>query len=169
MFFTSCPVHTGPRATAWAVFNLLKSLLLFRTPCKIILLHHLIKGAYNEAVVWNMHFPKAHYTQKRLRLFLISGWRHDSDFVYHIRWDVTTPSICYLCQSYDYCRVLQQLEQSPFWRSSPWWLICLVILLPMLEVQEWVFYATSLYLLHGHIGNATRWNVMYSYCCPLHE
>lgn len=72
------------------------------------------------------------------------------------------PSICYLyCSSvsldqgsYGFCHVWQQLEQSPLWRSSPLLLICLVILLPVLEVQEWV-YATSLYLLHGHVGNAT--------------
>ena len=57
---------------------------------KIILLpSRMINGAYNEAMVWNMHSPKAHCAQKGLCLFLTSGWRHGSNFVHHIRWDVT--------------------------------------------------------------------------------
>jgi len=47
-----------------------------------------MKGANSEAIVWNMHSPKAHYTRKRLCLFLISEQRRDSDFVDHIRLDV---------------------------------------------------------------------------------
>ena len=79
----------GPRLRL--LFNLLSSLLLLRTPQKVILLpHHLIQGAYNEAVVWNTHPPKAHYTQTRLCLFLSSGWRHGGDFVDHICFDVMT-------------------------------------------------------------------------------
>ena len=78
--------------TGYLLFNLLKSLLLLRTAHKIMLLpHHLIKGAYNEAVVWNMHSPKAHYALKRRCLSLASGWRNSSDFVSHICWDVMMP------------------------------------------------------------------------------
>ena len=40
---------------------------------------------------------------------------------------------------YGFCYVPQQVERWPFWRSSPCWLICLVILLPMHVVQEWIF------------------------------
>ena len=72
------------------MFNLLKSLLLLRTPREIVLFsHHLIEGAYNEAVVWDVPPPKAHYTQKRLCLFLAGGWRHSGDFVDHLSCDVT--------------------------------------------------------------------------------
>ena len=49
-----------------------------------------VEPSLNRAVVWNMHSPKAHYTQKRLHLFLTCGWRHGSDFADHIHSDVTT-------------------------------------------------------------------------------
>lgn len=62
-FFTSCPVLTGPRPTAWTIplmFNLLKSLLLFRIPHEttLLLLCHMIDRAYSLTVSWNMHPPK---------------------------------------------------------------------------------------------------------------
>lgn len=80
----------------YLLFNLLKNLLLLRAPGKfILLLHHLMKEAYNEALVWNMHSLKTYYTQKRLSFFHTSGQSHSSNFVDHIHWDVKTSILAF--------------------------------------------------------------------------
>ena len=70
----SHPYRPQGRGTGSLLFNLLKSPLLLGAPPNILLLlHHLIKRAYNEAIAQNMHSSKAHCAQKRLCLFLTSG------------------------------------------------------------------------------------------------
>ena len=72
LYILSHPYWPQGHSSGYLLFNLLKSLLLLRSPHKIILLlRHLIKEAYNEAIVWNMHSTEVHYTQKRLCLFFI--------------------------------------------------------------------------------------------------
>lgn len=94
MFFTSCPILTGPTVTAPPISCLICSVALKTS----ILLRHLKKSfVSNEAVVQIMHSPEAYYAQKRSWLFLTRAVRHSCNLVDHIRWDVTMLILpCYM-------------------------------------------------------------------------
>lgn len=67
--------------TGHVLFNLLKSLLLLKGPCKIIiLLHHLMKVAYNEATVLEHAFFKNPLHTERI-MFLTSEQRNSSNLL----------------------------------------------------------------------------------------